>query len=98
MASTTRIIELSQLIAGETAKVDGFLSSRNIPTPSLDEDALQTMPIPEEIADIKAARLAVIEACSELKDLMTGPNELLKFKVRWNMSPFYTAELTALDR
>ncbi|KAK7924323.1 hypothetical protein PG985_006377 [Apiospora marii] len=80
MASTTRIIELSQLIARETAKVDDFLSSRNLPTPSLDEDALQTIPIPEEFTDTTAARLAVIEACSELKDLMTGPKELLKFK------------------
>ncbi|KAK8088423.1 hypothetical protein PG997_003384 [Apiospora hydei] len=80
MASMTRIIELSQLIATETAKVDSFLGSRNLPTPSLDEDALQTIPIPDELTDIKAARLAVIEACSELKDLMTGPKELLRFK------------------
>ncbi|KAK7950948.1 uncharacterized protein PG986_006676 [Apiospora aurea] len=80
MTSTARIIALSQLIASETAKMDSSLGSRNLPTPSLDEDALQTIPIPDELTDIKAARLAVIEACPELKDLMTGPKELLRFK------------------
>ncbi|KAK8055068.1 O-methyltransferase [Apiospora rasikravindrae] len=80
MASTTKIVELSLLIAKETAKVDGFLSRKGLAAPSFDEDAPQSIPIPDESADIKEARLAVIEACSELKDLMTGPKELLRFK------------------
>ncbi|RYP62665.1 hypothetical protein DL770_009552 [Monosporascus sp. CRB-9-2] len=80
MASMNRIIQLSSLIATETAKVNDFLTSNNLPTPSLDEGALLSLPIPEEAIDIKAARLAVIEACSELKDLMTGPKELLRYQ------------------
>lgn len=96
MASTTRIVELSLLIARETAKVDDFLVSNNLPTPSLDEDALQSIPIPDEFADIKAARLAVIEACSELKDLLTGPKELLRFKVAY--PSIYIPELMMFNR
>ncbi|KAI1204780.1 S-adenosyl-L-methionine-dependent methyltransferase [Annulohypoxylon truncatum] len=80
MASTNRIIELSSLIARETALINDFLVKNNLPTPSLDADALQSIPIPDSATDIEAARTAVIEACSELKALMTGPKELLRFK------------------
>ncbi|KAK8110682.1 O-methyltransferase-domain-containing protein [Apiospora kogelbergensis] len=78
-AATTRIAELSSLIARETAKLDEFLRAENLPTPSLDENALESLPIPDRRPDIKEARLSVMEACSELKDLLTGPKELLRF-------------------
>ncbi|KAI1651918.1 S-adenosyl-L-methionine-dependent methyltransferase [Daldinia loculata] len=80
MASTNKIIELSSLIARETALINDFLVRNKLPTPSLDANALQSIPIPDSATDIKAARIAVIEACSELEALMTGPKELLKFK------------------
>ncbi|KAK7749336.1 hypothetical protein SLS62_008188 [Diatrype stigma] len=80
MASVNRIIELSSIISKETAAINSFLVSNGLRTPSLDADALQSLPIPDEAKDIKAARLAVIEACSELEALMTGPRELLRFK------------------
>lgn len=76
-----RIIELSSPIAKETAIINNFLVSKGAPPPSLDADALQSVPIPDEATDIKAARLAVTEACSELEALLTGPRELLRFKV-----------------
>ncbi|KAI1759594.1 S-adenosyl-L-methionine-dependent methyltransferase [Hypoxylon sp. FL1150] len=79
MATAGRILELSSLIARETAIVNDFLVQNQLPTPSLDAFALKSMPIPEEAIQIHAARNAVIEACSELKALMTGPKELLKF-------------------
>lgn len=81
MASINRIIELSSLIAKETAIINTFFVNSGSPTPSLDADALQSLPIPDDAKDIKVSRLAVIEACSELKALMTGPRELLRFKV-----------------
>ncbi|XXH02516.1 hypothetical protein Hte_008892 [Hypoxylon texense] len=79
MASTDRIIELSSLIAKETAVINDFLVQNQLPTPSLDAHALKSIPIPEDATEVQAARSAVIEACSELKALMTGPKELLKF-------------------
>lgn len=81
MSSTNRIIELSSIIARETAVVNDYLVLSQIKTPSLDADALHTIPIPDDAKDVKAARTAVIEACAELKALLTGPKELLKFPV-----------------
>ncbi|KAI1378983.1 S-adenosyl-L-methionine-dependent methyltransferase [Hypoxylon crocopeplum] len=79
MASTNRIIELSSIIATETARVQDFLVKNKLPTPSLDADALWSLPIPKSAPDVEASRLAVIEACSELKALMTGPKQLVRF-------------------
>ncbi|KAF2735515.1 S-adenosyl-L-methionine-dependent methyltransferase [Polyplosphaeria fusca] len=75
-----RISELSAAIAKHTATIDGYFTSNGLPTPSLEADALWNLPIPDGATDIKQARVAVIEACSELRDLMTGPKELLKFE------------------
>lgn len=81
MAAATRIIELSTLIAQQTAVIDEFLAENKLPTPSLDTDAPALLPIPDDAVDIKAAREAVVEACSELKDLLKGPRELIRFNV-----------------
>ncbi|KAJ2997226.1 hypothetical protein NUW58_g708 [Xylaria curta] len=79
MAPINRIAQLSSLIAQQTTIIDDFFTHNNIPTPSLNPDALHSLHIPDSAAHIKAARDAVIEACSELKALLTGPKELLKF-------------------
>ncbi|KAI0602839.1 S-adenosyl-L-methionine-dependent methyltransferase [Biscogniauxia sp. FL1348] len=80
MDSTNRIVELSSLIARETAVVNDFLVKNRLPTPSLEVGALASLPIPEDATEVRKAQAAVIEACSELKSLMTGPKELLRFK------------------
>jgi len=80
MAGPNRIIELSTLIARKTAKLNDFFVQNSLPTPSLEADALWSLPIPEGATDLEASRLAVISACSELKALMTGPKALLYFK------------------
>jgi hypothetical protein len=79
MGSANRITELSAIIAKNTALIDDYLTLICQPTPSLGPEALWALPIPENAVDIKAARLAVMEACSELKALVTGPKELLRF-------------------
>lgn len=95
MANTNmnQISELSAIIARNTAKIDEYFTEKRLPTPSLEEDALWKLPIPEDAKDIVAARLAVIDACSNLKALMTGPKELLSFKVSYPMSYCYTLYL-----
>ncbi|KAH9889151.1 S-adenosyl-L-methionine-dependent methyltransferase [Xylariomycetidae sp. FL2044] len=80
MADTSRIIELSAIIAKGTEAIDDFLVRNKLPTPSLDATALPALPLPKDAIDINAARAAVIEATSELNSLLTGPKELLKFK------------------
>lgn len=73
----TRISELSARIAANTAKVDDYLSSQSLPTPSFDEHANLQSPIPNDESDIEAARQAVIEDTLELRQLMLGPREHL---------------------
>ncbi|KAI1367594.1 S-adenosyl-L-methionine-dependent methyltransferase [Xylaria arbuscula] len=80
MTAKNKIVELSSFIAQQTALIDSFFEQNKLPTPSLEPDALPLLPIPDNAPDIKAARAAVINACSELKALLTGPRELLRFE------------------
>jgi hypothetical protein len=82
MTITSRITELSSTIAKNTAIVDNYFASKALPMPSLEVDALPELPIADDAAEVKKAKLAIIEACSELQELMMGPKELLNFKVR----------------
>ncbi|KAI0151771.1 S-adenosyl-L-methionine-dependent methyltransferase [Xylariaceae sp. FL1272] len=79
MMSTNRIAQLSTLIARNTALIDDYFVKNKQPSPSLEADALPELPIADDAVDIKAARSAVIEACAELKALLTGPKEMLSF-------------------
>lgn len=81
MESTNRIIELASLITSQTTAIDAYLEEQKLPTPSFRIDAADSPSIPREAADIQAARASVISACSELKDLLTGPRDLLRFQV-----------------
>ena len=88
MSQSRRINELADIIAKNTAIVDAFLESKNLPTPTLGVDALPRLPIPEENADVEEARLAVVEASTEMKALMTGPSMLLRPEVRPMLSHY----------
>ncbi|KAI1324462.1 O-methyltransferase-domain-containing protein [Xylariaceae sp. FL0255] len=78
-STTTRIIELATLIASQTTAINSFLKENKLPTPSFEPDAINSPAIPKDAKDMQAARASVISACSELKDLLTGPRDLLKF-------------------
>jgi hypothetical protein len=77
-ATMTRIQELAGIIASHTSKIDQFLLSANKPTPSFDINASKTVDLPE---DLEHSRALVIEATTELNELLLGPKELLLSKV-----------------
>ncbi|KAI9703100.1 MAG: hypothetical protein M1820_005972 [Bogoriella megaspora] len=77
MASISRIKQLAAMITKHTETVENFLEANNLPKPSLDADALWSVPIPEKELQAKEAQRSVIEACSELEALMIGPKKLL---------------------
>ncbi|PVI00590.1 S-adenosyl-L-methionine-dependent methyltransferase [Periconia macrospinosa] len=79
MSSLSRVHHLSETIARDTGVVERYLKSNDLPTPTLDATSLWSIPIADDAVDVKQARLSVIEACSELQALMTGPKELLHF-------------------
>ena len=76
--ASTRIAELAGLIASNTATVDDYLRSHNLPSPSFDVDGPVNLGIPAEAVEIESARVAAVEASMELQDLLQGPNTLLR--------------------
>jgi hypothetical protein len=82
MTSPSKIVQLSALIAKHTATLNDFFIENKLPLPSLEADALWSLPIPDDAEEIKAVRLALIEACADLQALMTGPKESLQVNVK----------------
>ncbi|KAF4628102.1 hypothetical protein G7Y89_g10046 [Cudoniella acicularis] len=74
MPPTNRIVELASIISEHTSKVDAYLISHNLPTPSFNISYPPKLPLP---AEIQASRDAVLEATDELTALMLGPIESL---------------------
>ncbi|KAH8696410.1 putative O-methyltransferase [Talaromyces proteolyticus] len=74
--STSRILQLAQLISSQTAVIDAHLQSKGLPQPSFDQDG-PTEPIQEATEDVTQARTDVIEATIELRQLLQGPMQLL---------------------
>jgi hypothetical protein len=80
MAHANRILQLSSLIAQKTALIDAYLEQNGLSTPSFDAGATQLFPIVDGAPLVNAARDEVMEACSELRDLLSGPRELVRFQ------------------
>ncbi|KFZ23080.1 hypothetical protein V502_02442 [Pseudogymnoascus sp. VKM F-4520 (FW-2644)] len=75
--NTSLLVKLSQTIARETEKVDAYFRENSIPAPTFEADGLSDYPaLPDEV---QKARLAVIKAAADLKDLMVGPKESLRW-------------------
>ena len=72
------IMNLASVISTNTAAVEEYLSTKNLPRPSFNVDAPSKSLVPREAVEIEAARLAVIEATSKLRNLMLGPREFLQ--------------------
>ncbi|KAK8034305.1 hypothetical protein PG993_009300 [Apiospora rasikravindrae] len=75
--STNRIVELSSKIAANTAKLNDYLVSKKLPTPSFDLNGPTDSLIPKHNTDMEAVRVAVIDDTLELRQLMLGPREYL---------------------
>lgn len=74
---STRIVELSQRIATNTTKLNDFLEANGLPTPTFDVDGPLGHSIPDDAAEIHAARAAIIDDTQELRRLVLGPKEYL---------------------
>ncbi|KAI1427098.1 S-adenosyl-L-methionine-dependent methyltransferase [Xylaria sp. FL1777] len=75
--ATSRIVELANRIANNTAKIDEYLRSRNLPTPSFDVDGPRDTLIPKDEVSIESARVAIVDDTLELRRLALGPREYL---------------------
>jgi hypothetical protein len=75
--STSRIEQLAAEIQQNTAKVSNYIRHHGLTMPSFDVNSPLESVIPKDADEIEAARLAVIDATQELRDLMLGPREYL---------------------
>ena len=70
-----RIVQLANIIQENTQKIDEYLISSDLPTPSFAPDNPHTLLRHGE--KIETARQAVVDATDELQALMLGPTGLL---------------------
>ncbi|KAI0871506.1 sterigmatocystin 8-O-methyltransferase [Hypoxylon argillaceum] len=82
--SATRIVRLASTISDTVAKIDEILQSRGLQTPSFNEDAPTSLP-----EEALAMQSVILDATSELHDLLLSPMALLLNKTAQNnMVPF----------
>ncbi len=74
---TSRIIELSQRITANTAKVNDYIAAHDLPQTSFDIDGPLSSATPPTKLEINAARQEAIYDCQELRELLLGPMEHL---------------------
>jgi hypothetical protein len=80
-----RLIELAQTISRETNTLDKYLREHRCPSPSFDVDAPLDFPsLPD---DIQKTRQMIIECTQELRDLVVGPTETIRW-MSWDVSLF----------
>ncbi|KAF2176460.1 putative O-methyltransferase [Zopfia rhizophila CBS 207.26] len=72
----SRIIQLAQLIASQTSRIDDHIRDNNLAQPSFDAMA-PIEPIQHSTPEVERARTDVIEAAIELRQLLEGPVKLL---------------------
>ncbi|KUJ13969.1 putative O-methyltransferase [Mollisia scopiformis] len=70
----SRIQELARIIAVHTDLIDLFITSKDQQQPSFDINLPETLSLPSALQE---SRKLVIEAMTELKELLQGPKELL---------------------
>ncbi|KAI8631275.1 S-adenosyl-L-methionine-dependent methyltransferase [Xylariaceae sp. FL1651] len=70
-----RIVELSTCIASNTAKLNEYLNTNLLPTPSFDVSRPLDNLAPKSETDVEQACVAIIEDTVELQFLVLGPRE-----------------------
>ncbi|GAW18307.1 hypothetical protein ANO14919_077820 [Xylariales sp. No.14919] len=74
--SVPRIAELSQRIAANTATICEYLSSNDLPYPSLGIDTPLYGAVPDQ-PEMQALRQSILDDTAELRQLMLGPRDYL---------------------
>jgi hypothetical protein len=86
----SRLTELSKIIAEKTAIIDGYLTEKNLPQPSFDPDGPAELgPIARGDEHVQKARIELIDATKELRDLAIGPADSLRY-LPWDVRIFFS--------
>jgi len=80
-SSEQPLIKLAENILANTKTIENFLVSNNLPEPSFSADGPTDFPVGIDHAEIQNARNAVIDATKELRDLIIGPRDMLRWMI-----------------
>ncbi|KAJ5535674.1 hypothetical protein N7513_008860 [Penicillium frequentans] len=81
MQSSLSLTELAKSILEDAQILDSFLSSHNLPRPSFAADGVKDFPVGTEHADIHVIRHRLIDATKELRDLVVGPKDTIRWMI-----------------
>ena len=95
MASNTRIAELAASIQTNTTKLDAYLESQNIKSPSFDVDAPDRLSLPPGIYE---ARESILEATDEPHYLVLGPTQYIIGLNVFHLSHTFLSSMADLNR
>ena len=71
---SSRILELASIISENTAQIDQHLTTNGLSKPSLEIDSPVSLDLPEAL---RASHHAILEANTELTELLSGPQEIV---------------------
>lgn len=77
--SSTRLTELSTLIAQKTAQIEFYLDAKGLPLPSFDANAPVELVIAMEDEDVQKIRIELPDLTKELRDSIAGPTDLVRY-------------------
>jgi hypothetical protein len=79
--ATPKLSELAAIISQKAAYLENYLEEHNLPQPSFSADGPSSFPVAATAQEASAARFALIDAAKDLRDLVVGPEDTLKWLV-----------------
>ncbi|KAI9833494.1 MAG: hypothetical protein M1819_003652 [Sarea resinae] len=81
MGSTAPLLtDLASQVSQNAEIIQKFLEKNNIADLSFDVDSSSSFPVDPENRDIYAARFALIDSAKQIQDLVTGPDDTIKWQ------------------
>lgn len=96
VSSSSRLTRLSTLISQRTAQITEYLKLKGLGEPSFDANGLAELPIAKEDAEVQKARVELIDATKELRDLVVGARETLRY-LAWDVCLYTTLNHRSLS-
>jgi hypothetical protein len=82
--STSRIVQLAQLIASQTEVIDEHIRTKDLAQPSFEAGG-PVEPVQNSTPEVNKAKKDVVEATIELRQLLEGPMKLLLPEVSYTL-------------
>lgn len=79
LISSTRLTELSALIAQKKAQIESYLNPKGLPLSSFDVNAPVELGIAREDEDVQKIRVELLDLTKELRDLIAGPTDSVRY-------------------